>query len=78
MHIDVCEFSFIFIIYSMIYDYWLKDLLLYIFIINIRKPSFRSIEVIHRYFEENQMRKFIPPEFTLGKDHPEHIIWRAC
>lgn len=35
--------------------------------------SFRSIEVIHRYFEENQMRKFIPPEFTWGKDHPEYI-----
>ena len=37
--------------------------------------SFRSIEVIHRYFENNnQMRKFIPPEFTWGKDHPEYMF----
>ena len=35
--------------------------------------SLRSIEVIHRYFEESQMRRFIPPEFTWGKDHPEYI-----
>ena len=35
--------------------------------------SFRSIEVIHRYFDDNQLRKFIPPEFTWGKDHPEYI-----
>ena len=34
--------------------------------------SFRSIDVIHRYFENNQMRKFIPPEFTWGKDHPDY------
>ena len=34
--------------------------------------SFRSIDVVHRYFENNQMRKFIPPEFTWGKDHPEY------
>ena len=36
-------------------------------------PSFRSVEVIHRYFEDNQMRRFIPTEFTWGKDHPEYI-----
>ena len=36
--------------------------------------SFRSIEVIHRYFENDQiMRKFIPPEFTWGKDRPEYV-----
>ena len=35
--------------------------------------SFRSVEVIHRYFEDNQMRRFIPTEFTWGKDHPEYI-----
>ena len=35
--------------------------------------SFRSVEVIHRYFEDNQMRRFIPIEFTWGKDHPEYI-----
>ena len=34
--------------------------------------SLRSIDVIHRYFENNQMRKFIPPEFTWGKDHPDY------
>ena len=35
--------------------------------------SFRAVEVIHRYFEDNQMRRFIPTEFTWGKDHPEYI-----
>ena len=35
--------------------------------------SFRSVEVIHRYFEDNQMRRFIPTEFTWGKDHSEYI-----
>ena len=35
--------------------------------------SFRSVEVIHRYFDDNQMRRFIPAEFTWGKDHPEYI-----
>jgi len=35
--------------------------------------SFRSVGAIHRYFEDNQMRRFIPTEFTWGKDHPEYI-----
>ena len=34
--------------------------------------TFRSNELIHKYFNENQMRKFIPPEFTWGKDHPDY------
>ena len=32
--------------------------------------TFRSNELIHEYFEKNQMRKFIPPKFTWGVDHP--------
>ena len=35
--------------------------------------SFRSTDVIHRHFENSQMRKLIPPEFTWGKDHPEYV-----
>ena len=34
--------------------------------------TYRSNELIHKYFNENQMRKFIPPEFTWGKDHPDY------
>ena len=34
--------------------------------------TYRSNELIHKYFNENQMRKFIPSEFTWGKDHPDY------
>ena len=34
--------------------------------------TFRPNQLIHKYFNENQMRKFIPPEFTRGKDHPDY------
>ena len=34
--------------------------------------SFRSIDVIHKCFKNNQMRKFMLPEFTWGKDHPDY------
>ena len=35
--------------------------------------TFRSNELIHEYFEKNQMRKFIPPKFTWGVDHPDYV-----
>ena len=34
--------------------------------------TYRSNELIHKYFNDNQMRKFIPPEFTWGRDHPDY------
>ena len=34
--------------------------------------TFRSNKLIHKYFNENQMKKFIPPEFTWGKHHPDY------
>ena len=35
--------------------------------------TFRSNELIHEYFEKNRMRKFIPPKFTWGVDHPDYV-----
>ena len=34
--------------------------------------TFGAVEKIHKYFNENQMRKYIPIKFTYDKNHPDY------
>ena len=40
--------------------------------ISVRQNEGNYKQTFHKYFNENQMRKFIPPEFTWGKHHPDY------
>ena len=34
--------------------------------------TFGAVEKIHKYFNENQMRKYIPIKYTYDKTHPDY------